>query len=278
VSSDLCVMTHRQDPERPRRAVDGLYLCIGHLRELRHLVAQMPARHEDLRRVHGPGGPRTSGGGGAGVGLSFDEPVAAHRSHMEAVLASWCRVVVEDRGVTAPPDTGIGETARWLARHVDWCAAHEWVADMLVELRQVSGRALHLADIPARRVQLGERCLTHAGGEPCTGTVTLIIIGDDWSAYCPVCDQVQDATPYLRVARSGRWITAEGAITLAHLFGIPCSENVLYQWRHRRRIVGRIVAGAVQYDLASVQRYLAQRQTMAERARLLGRSAQCQNR
>lgn len=251
-----CIMTHRTDPDRPRRAVDGAYLCTGHLGELWTLVTEMADRADDLDRANGPGGKRS----GTGDGITVDLAAAEQRSAMAAIIASWCRVVAEDRGITTPAGPELHRTVPWLERHVDWCAAQPWVDEMLTELRQVAGRAIGLTDIPARRIPLGERCLIHADGERCTGAVTIVIRGDDWSARCPVCQVTQEATPYLRDVRSGRWVSTEGVITLARLFGVDASREVVRQWKHRRKIVGKVEGDVSWYDLASVQTYLARRQ------------------
>lgn len=261
--ADLCVMTHARDPDRPRRALDGLYLCRGHVEDLRRLVAELPARAADLDRP-AAGASRGTGNGG---GIAIDEDAARHRSHMQGVLASWCRVVAEDRGIGTPASAELHHTAPWMLPHIEWCAGHRWVDEMLSELREVTGRALALADIPARRLELGERCLVHTGGERCTGGITLVIRGDDWHARCDECEEPQEATRYLRGARGGRWITADGVITLARLFGLPCGPDVVRQWHHRRRIAGKRIGDATWYDLGSVQSYLSRRQ---QRARITG--------
>ncbi|HEY9367550.1 hypothetical protein [Streptomyces sp.] len=259
---DICVMTHAKDPDRPRQAVDGLYLCHGHREQLRRLVAEMPARADDLDRAAGVGGGR---GDGTHGGIAIDDAAATHRQHMAGVLASWCRLVAEDRGITPPTGPELSRTAPWLLTHVDWCAAHRWVDEMLTELRQVTGQAMGIADIPARRVPLGEQCLTHTGGERCEGEVTIVVRGDDWTAVCTVCDEKQEATPYLRAVQAGRWINTEGVITLARMVGIAASNDVVRQWHHRRRIKGRDDGRQKLYELGSVQAYLALRQAERER-------------
>lgn len=251
-AADICVMEHKRDPDRPRQALPGLYVCHGHHAELERLIAEMPARADDLDRARGPGGPRPPG---AASGLPIDDRAAEHRTQMAGVVASWCRVVAEDRGITTPAGPELHRTCPWLLRHVDWCCGNRWVDEMLSELRQVTGRALALADIPARRVPLAAQCLTHEGGERCTGTVTIIVRGDDWTARCTDCEQVQDATPYLREG----WVVAEGVIMVATMRGAPCSAEVVRQWHHRRKITGERRGERMYYDLKTVNEYLDRR-------------------
>lgn len=264
-TAELCVdIRHRrgEDEYCQRLALDGLYLCHGHKREMGRLIAEMPARYDDLDRALTPSG---GGRGGGAPGLFIDEAAADLRSDMAGLLASWCAVVVDERGVTPPASEEIWRTAPWLTIHIDWCAAQEFAGDMLAELRAVTGRSYGIADIRPRRLPLDEQCLTHTDGARCTGTVTIVVRGDDWTARCPECGTTQDATPYLRLARRGQWITAADVIHLAALFDIPCSVDVIYQWKRRRRIIGRRGLVENEYELRSVQRYLVRRQAEQNR-------------
>lgn len=259
-STDVCVMTHRTDPDRPRQAVDGLYLCKGHLRELERLVEEMPDRADDLDRASSGGGGR---GDGTHGGIAIDERAADHRSHMAGVLASWCRLVAEERGITPPAGPELHRTSPWLARHVRWCAGNRWIDEMLLELRRVTGQALGIGDIPVRLVPLGSQCLTHADGERCEGTITIVVCGDDWTARCTACTGDQEPGPYLRSVRAGRWITSSEVIAMAKVFGVIASDDVVRQWRHRRKITGRDDGRQMVHDVGSVLQYLAKRERMS---------------
>lgn len=271
--SDLCVLSHRQDPDRPRRALDGLYLCHGHRAELERLIAELPARYNDLDRALTP---TSTAGGHSHPGLDIDEPAADLRSQIRYDLLTWCTYVARERGLTGPPRDDPFTTAAWLTIHVDWLAANEYAAVHLPPvLRELTGRTYGITDIPARHLDLEEQCLTNRDGQRCEGLVTLVVRGDDWTAHCPACREharaegipyePQDATPYLRLARRGEWIPASDVIHLAGLFGIAASDDVVRQWKHRRKIVGRLTDEGVRYDLRSVQRYLVQRKTERER-------------
>ncbi len=269
ITTVRCVLDHRIDPDRPRQALPTLVICGGHRTELYRLATDLPRRYDDLDRAHGTPGPR---GPGIPTGIPFDDDIAEHRTHMVSVVASWCGAIASERGITPPADLHMDALAAWLYRHLEWVAAREhMVVALLGELRQISGRALHLADIRARRVPLAAQCLTHTGGTRCTGQVSIVIRGDDWTAHCETCDTIQDVGPYLRGVRSGKWITGEGVIMLARLCGLPCSPDVVRQWHHRRRITGqRQKDGSVLYSLASVQAYLTKRQPPIVSKRMAG--------
>jgi hypothetical protein len=263
-ATDLCVQTHRTDPERPRPALDGLRLCHGHHNELECLIAELPARHNDLDRPKRPGGPKISFSNDPG--LNIDETAANLRAQIQHDLLWWAIYVADQRGLNRPRNANPSTTAAWLTRHTTWLAADPHAAETLLPvLRELTGKAIGITDIPARRVQLGEQCLVHTDGDRCTGEITIIIRGDEWIARCSECVGDQEATQYLRIAQRGQWVTADGVIRLANLFGITASPDVVRQWKHRRHIRG--IVGDVEnlYDLESVQRYLVKRQTERER-------------
>jgi hypothetical protein len=149
---------------------------------------------------------------------------------------------------------------------VDWLAANQPAAEELLPvLRELTGRAIGITDIPARRVALDEQCRTHVDGDRCTGTITITVRGDEWTARCPECRIDQDPTPYLRAAQTGQWITADGVIRLAAVYGITADNDVVRQWKHRGRIRGIIGDVENLYESRSVIDYLTKRQTGREK-------------
>jgi hypothetical protein len=255
-----CVLDHADD--RTRRAIDGLWICKGHRYELTELVERMPSKADDLEPATHASGPRPPG---AHSEIVVDDRASLHRSHMAAVVASWCRVVAEDHAITPPRTSELHDTCPWLAPHLDWCAGNRWIDEMLLELRGISKRAVSLTDIPARRVPIAARCLVRRDESRCEGIITIVVRGDDWTARCSAedCTEPQDATTYLTDGR-GR-ITIDGVQQLAKLYGVPCSPEVVWQWKHRGKIKAKRVGDVVWYDLASVTGYLSRRRAERER-------------
>lgn len=265
-ANDLCVLTHRLDPERPRPALDGLRLCHGHRTELERRITELPNHHDDLNRPKNGGGPKITHK--TDPGIHIDETAADLRTQIQHDLLWWCIYVADQRGLNQPTRADPHTTAAWLTRHLDWLAADQPAAEELLPvLRELTGRAIGITDIPARRVHLGEQCLTHDDGERCPGEIVIVIRGDEWVARCPACMVDQDPTPYLRHAQDGQWITADGVIRLAALSGVTADRDVVRQWKHRKKITG--IVGDVEnlYDLRSVQDYLKKRQTDREKIR-----------
>lgn len=141
----LCVLAHRTEPERPRRAVDGLLLCPGCLRGLRESIDSLPALWSELEAslVRSPGR-------GAPVSGSREAPLpgrlapAEQRRDMVAVLVSWCRVVAEERGV-AMPDVPEGRTV-----HDPKCPGQNAHAAARVERRWLAERQAQMPQHIAR--------------------------------------------------------------------------------------------------------------------------------
>jgi hypothetical protein len=269
VTNDICVAPHAKDPDRPRRAVDGLYLCAGHFADLERLIAEMPAVHDDLTRPATPG-PKAYGGGGESHGLTVDDQAAELRSQIRRDLRWWAHRAADERGFAKPYADHPYSTASYLLRHLEWLAAQRIVVELLDVMRELRARARGITDLPARRVPLEAPCRMHVDGEPCPGIVNISVRGDEWLAHCPACRgraretggryEPQDATPYVRaLSRPGQWISTDGVIRLARMAGVPCSAEVVRQWAHRKKIKG----GDGMYDLATVHDYLAKRELVA---------------
>lgn len=262
--ADLCVAIHRDD--RDRRALDGLYLCQSCRDHLERLIAEMPARYTELGHALAGG----TSGGGQRVSGSASEPLpinpaaADHRAQIAGVLASWCRLVADERGIRPPSGPEVTLTAPWLTVHVDWCAGNRWVDEMLEEMRKTAGRARGLID-PDRRLPTGERCRTvDDDGGRCDGAIVFIQGGDEqWSARCSECGP-QEAAPYLHDGLSGRWVTIERVEAyILRVHGLRVARSTVRSWVAREHIQAREENDKTWYELASVERYLIERRRMS---------------
>lgn len=118
-----------------RTAADGLRLCVVHLERLGDDATDAPQLHRDLALVlvgRSGGGERTSG-----TAVSAPVPndaIMEARIAIRALLVRLTRLIVTQRGVAAPRvrrgglayvDTTTDTLGPWVARHVDWLAAHE---------------------------------------------------------------------------------------------------------------------------------------------------------
>ena len=206
-ATDVCVMTHRQDPDRPRQALDGLYLCQGHRNELESLVAEMPARYGDLGRILSAGsrrgGQRVSGTPGSRVPIN--PAIADQRAQINAVMVSWCALVRDERGTDGPDRSGIEHACTWLLQHIEWCAGHRWVDEMLGELRQLAGKSWAVIDPDgSKRITIGP-CISTTDEGPCDGTLYATVRADDDPKpsiiYCGTCEFEKLSHEWLKFSR-----------------------------------------------------------------------------
>jgi hypothetical protein len=98
-----CVLGHYRDPCRPRRAVPGLQVCLGHrvrlLRLLRHLAAL--DRILAARATAGGSGPR-AGARSADMPIPVADKAADMRRHVRRKLAGWVHIVAAGRRILIP--------------------------------------------------------------------------------------------------------------------------------------------------------------------------------
>ena len=205
--ADVCVTEHRVDPERLRTAIDGAWLCRGCLTRLRNDLTTLPRRYADLEEILGgaaAGGERISGT--AERRLPISAAVAEHRHQIVHDLLWWCIYVADERGIARPGSADPATTAAWLARHVDWCAAHRPAAEELpAVLRHLTGRAWALLDPSgSRRITIGP-CIATVGDEPCEGIVYATVRADDdprpSSIYCETCGLEKPPIEWLRFGK-----------------------------------------------------------------------------
>lgn len=131
---------------QPRRAADGLQLCGMHRDRIAEDAVAAATLHGELAlALTSSGAPgekvKRSDEGSPGV-----NPAAADaRSEIRSTLASWCRLIGEERGLTLPEDK-VTAMGRYLARHADWLAAHPAADDVVDELHELAhGRPRRIA-------------------------------------------------------------------------------------------------------------------------------------
>ncbi|MFJ3929348.1 OvmZ protein [Streptomyces sp. NPDC090029] len=155
---DCAALCGRICPMCVERLRGQLLTVLELFRESDHaLVARSPRMRE---RVSGT----------RSVGMVLDERTVELRTEAADVLASWARLVVEERGVKGLQGCGVESLVPFLREEVDWIAGHhaavafdEEVRDLLQRLGALFGPA------PVRGVALGA-CV-----EPeCTGTLRAV--------------------------------------------------------------------------------------------------------
>ena len=149
-AAERCVLPHRRDPDRPRRALDGLLVCPGHRKGLAFDLLDLPGMHAQLVARHTASGARFGERRGRGhAGLNVQDKVARARGDIYTGLAGWARLAAEERDFTLPADD-VAAIAGFLlgrgASMLDWACARPWIdeyADTLDTLHRTAFGLLH---------------------------------------------------------------------------------------------------------------------------------------
>ncbi|QNP67897.1 hypothetical protein [Streptomyces genisteinicus] len=134
-----CRRDRRSGEFQPRTAAPGQRLCQVCRDRLRDDLGSLPALYEDCGEVLSPARPGITervSSGRARQGIRLNEAALQARGDMIPVLASWAGTVIAERRVGGPSRREAGPLAAFLARHVDWLAAHPAAGECAAEVRR----------------------------------------------------------------------------------------------------------------------------------------------
>jgi hypothetical protein len=142
---------------QPRPAADGVLLCQVDLERIGTDAITIADLYDELAYSVMPSG----NGQGQPIGRSSDGPpvprekVVEIRTEIRHVLASWCRLVGEERGHQLPADE-VSAMGAYAAKHATWLAAHGAAGEVAEELSSLRRRAWSVAYPDGTKVaQLG---------------------------------------------------------------------------------------------------------------------------
>lgn len=160
---------------QPRPAADGLRLCRPHADGLGRDARQAAELYDELALALAGASSSIGRVSGSPDRSRIPNPAAMEaRSHIRAILASWCRLIAEERGVE-PPRNEVADMSEYVARHAHWLAAHPAAGDASDELRELAVRAHRIAyPDGTRRVEVGP-CLY----DGCEGTIRAVLRASD---------------------------------------------------------------------------------------------------
>jgi hypothetical protein len=172
VTTEICVLTHRQDPERLRHAIDGAYVCLGCQSRLERDLIDLPALDVDLIRAHSLTGPAKDRvkGGDVEARMPIRADITELRDNLNRTLASWCSVVIEDRGFTSPDQTVPAMTSFLLA-NLAWLVKQAFIDDYDSEIRTLRAQAFNKAFPSGRRQFPVGSCIE----DDCIGTLVAVL-------------------------------------------------------------------------------------------------------
>jgi len=136
VTDQVCVVEHRKDPDRPRRALTGALCCGGCRKGLAFDLLDLPDMHDRLTERHtarsnGHSEVRSSGH----TGLTLNDRVVRARGNIYTGLANWTKIVALEGNLQHLPADNVHAMARWLLGHrasmLDWICEHDWVEQIV---------------------------------------------------------------------------------------------------------------------------------------------------
>lgn len=262
---DICLVQHRRNPDKPRRAIDGGYICTGCADGLLGNLKALPGLYADLgeQQAYGRAGGGQRVGGTTERALPITPALAAHRDDIRQKLGSWCRVIVDDWGLTPPPNDKPGVTARYLIAQFQRISTQQWAVELVEEIVTLTATARAMLNPAPTRIEVGERCrVVPEGEERCDGTVSMTVSDEGlWSARCSECGR-QEPADYMRDKLAGRLVDMQRVREYAlREHGISVQAATVRDWVRRERIQG----GDGWYDLGTVDRYLRERAARAEK-------------
>ncbi len=172
--------TLRHDGELdPPRVAPGRMICFDCRDQVEEDLVELPGLYElcaymlDLRRHH----MRERVSGHRPHGIALNDTVVAIRSDILGVLASWCALVSNERGVPGPDELSIRRLTTFLAVHLNWLTEQPSAPDLVDELAELSRSATEaLRPSAGHSLELGRcarpdcdrivRAEGHAEGEP----------------------------------------------------------------------------------------------------------------
>jgi hypothetical protein len=208
-----CVIWHRDDPDRPRKAIPTLLVCLGHYHRLARQVRQLgPLDRVLAARAANPAAVRT-GSKSAETRIPLHEAAAITRREIRQVLASWTLMLCQEQRLHGPDfNSGRGLVSWLLAHHDDFCA-HPAVDDYFTEIGDLHRRAMAIC------YPFGNRRVPVAPCE-CGGHLQVALREDGGlvDAECDTCGAVLPPYRWLRRIDRDTWLTA---VELSALWDIP---------------------------------------------------------
>jgi len=241
-----CTAIHYYNPERPRRAQDGLQICAGcydradgQLTELPDLVAAIlePSRRAASGRVSGTPEPPT---------LVNDRQVEG-RSLVRYALIEWAQLVVYGRQVTAP-QSDVPALCAFLRRHQLWLCAQDNAGAFVAASGDMFRYARRLAyPSPPERTYIGD-CPYHVLDE----AGLMVVCAEPVYAYpdpdpdtplplvtCVKCGTAGTVQEWQRqiVGRGDGIVTSAALLALLSArYMTPVPSSTLYSWVRRGHV------------------------------------------
>lgn len=215
----LCILTHRADPERPRLAADGLLVCPGCAHRITTRLLDLPRLHAALASAMTTTWRETTTDATWALAipekpLPLHPDVAEHRALIVEVLRSLARLVAEDHDSTWPP-TSLDAVTTWLYDRIPTVLSSDWAPLFAEQIDTLTTTAYaYLEPRRVRRLPCGPCPLHGIGPDPdeatpyqCGGTLIARIGDDPADSADPTCDACGHVVPIDHTAALRRGMT-----------------------------------------------------------------------
>jgi hypothetical protein len=258
-----------------RQIRDAALLCAGCAGLLERVLSEVPSLVEDLEttraRLSRTGGRSIGGGHSSERPLPWSEHAAEASGLLRSTLVSWVRVVVDERGVTAPRNT-LEAVAVFLLRHVEWLRHHPDAAEVVDEIRFAVREARQAVDRAPDRWYAG-RCghvdleaqveaIVMSGVPPIPCPEELYVREGADTVQCRTCStehNVERRRASLSRRIEDQLASARDLTTAVSNLVRPISMNTIRSWVLRKRLVehGQTPEGVALYRVGDVLDLLA---------------------
>jgi hypothetical protein len=170
-----------------------LRVCAGCRNAIEELLVELPTLFDSCAHAleQRSGGPNIRVSGNRPESIELRDTVVSVRTEMLGTLASWCRLVSGERGVTAPNELTPHGLVRFLAVHLQWLCGQTIAPDAVDELAGLATRA-HEALAPQAPFRVTAGTCLHPG---CGQTVHVHSHDEGGTPYAVVCEHGHEAAP-----------------------------------------------------------------------------------
>lgn len=190
---------------------------VGALWEQLDIVLTRQARYSDAQ------------GRGGDKGLPFNPEASEIGWVLRNTLATWCRLIAEERRWDLPEDEPT-KIARWLLHHMTWLRNQEAGHLAIEEITSAVNQVRRAVDRPPERLYAGpcKECEADLYGK--AGSIVL---------KCKACgleNFVSERLEWMWSQVTGSYVTARKGSILLGRFGYPTAQKTIDSWFDRKRI------------------------------------------
>lgn len=214
-----------------RPVLDQAYACQHCADRLERALGDIPALWEELDTVLTKQARYAAAEFRRGEqALPFNPTASELGWVLRNTLATWCRLIGEERGRELPEDNPAAISG-WLLGHVTWLRHHRAGHEAVEEITSAVNQIRKAIDRPAERIYAGpcKDCGGDMYGKPDAAMVHCRPCGLDYS--------VAEMVEWMRNEAWSRLVTAREATTLFGRMGFTVPQKTIEKWQLRKRLV-----------------------------------------